>query len=256
MPGSASSGTVGKKRNDKRASKKRNRTTAAKQSTLTPATTTEGGDLDSLDPIHALSSMAAILEISDRTAKKALEIYGRAQAQKFDRGRSRLALASASLYAACRIAGSTNTLKEISKASGIEIRAVARIYRLLLNELELQVAVTDPAKCVSVVAGRAGLKDKKTTAQALKILKDRGVTPSLAGKDPMGLAATALYMASFRNGGKAEKTQKELAQTAGVTEITIRNRSNEIKSVIEEKGLIDESADNRSTQTLNDWMGT
>jgi len=108
----------------------------------------------------------------------------------------------------------------------------------LLNELDLKVTVTDPAKCVSIVADRAGLNDKKTTAQALKILKDRGVVPSLAGKDTMGLAATALYIACVRNGGKAKKTQKELAEAAGVTEITIRHRSNEIKSVIEEKGVL------------------
>ena len=232
------SGRSATRHNDKRHSKKRYRTTAAtKQSTLIPATTTDG-DLVARDPVDMLSSLATDLQISDRTEKKALEIYGRVRTQKLDRGRPSFAFAAASLYAACRIAGSTNTLKEFSKTSGIEIRAIARIYRLLLNELDLKVTLTDPATFVSIVADRAGLNDKKTTALALKILKDRGVVPSLAGKDTMGLAATALYIACVRNGGKAKKTQKELAEAAGVTEITIRNRSNEIKSVIEEKGLI------------------
>ena len=233
MIGTTSSG---RKHNEKRASKKRNQTTAAKQSTLIPATTARR-DLHSRDPVHMLSSLVDDLQIPDRTEKKALEIYGRIQAKKLDRGRSGLVMAAASLYAACRNTGGTNTLKEISKASGIEIRAVARIYRLLLNELDIKVTVTDPAKCVSIVAGRAGLKDEETTAQALKILKDRVVATSLAGKEPMGLAATALYMACVRNGGKA-KSQKELAQAAGVTGVTIRNRYKELKTVIEEKALI------------------
>ena len=128
----------------------------------------------------------------------------------------------------------------------------------MLNELDLKVTITDPATFVSIVADRAGLNDKKTTALALKILKDRGVAPALAGKEPMGLAATVLYIASVRNGGKAKKTQKKIAQAANVTEVTIRNRYKELKSVIEEKALIDESADNLkpSTQTLNNWIGS
>lgn len=251
MTGTASSGT--RRHSEKRSSKQRKQA-AARQNTLMPATTMEG-DLVARDPVHILSSLVAHLQISDQTEKKALEIYGRIQTQKLGRGRSISALAAASLYAACRNTGSTNTLKEISKASGIEIRTVARIYRLLLNELDLEVTVTDPAKCVSIVAEKAGLKDEDTTAQALKILKDRGVAPSLAGKEPMGIAATALYMACVRNGGKA-KSQKEIAQVAGVTEVTIRNRYKELKSVIEEKALINESAVNPepSTQTLNDWL--
>jgi transcription initiation factor TFIIB len=245
----ASSGT--RKHSEKRSSKQ----AAARQNTLIPATTTTEGGLVARDPVHMLSSLVDHLQTSDQTEKKALEIYGRIQTQKLVRGRSIPALAAASLYAACRNTGSTSTLKEISKASGIDIRAIARIYRLLLNELDLKVTVTDPAMCVSIVAEKAGLRDEDTTAQALKIFKDRGVAPSLAGKDPMGLAATALYMACVRN-GKAEKSQKEIAQAAGVTEVTIRNRYKELKSVIEEKALLNASAVNpeASTQTLNDWL--
>ena len=80
---------------------------------------------------------------------------------------------------------------------------------------------------------------------------DRRVALSLAGKDPMGLAATAFYMACVRNGGKAEKSQTEIAQAAGVTEVTIRNRYKELKSVIEEKALINGSAVNPEPSALN-----
>ena len=169
-----------------------------------------------------------------------MEIYGKIQAQKLDQGRSTVALAAASLYAACRNTGDTKTLKEVSKASGVKRKSVARLYRFLLNELELKVTVTDPAACVSIVSRRVGLlRDKNTTALALKILKDRGVAPSLAGKDPMGLAGAALYMACIRN-GKAKKMEKKIARAAGVTEATIIKRRNGLKSVIEERGLIDE----------------
>jgi transcription initiation factor TFIIB len=43
-----------------------------------------------------------------------------------------------------------------------------------------------------------------------------------AGKDPMGLAAAALYIACLQNTEK--ETQKDISEAAGVTEVTVRNR--------------------------------
>ena len=43
-----------------------------------------------------------------------------------------------------------------------------------------------------------------------------------AGKDPMGLAAGALYLACIENGENV--TQRAISQSANVTEVTIRNR--------------------------------
>ena len=44
-----------------------------------------------------------------------------------------------------------------------------------------------------------------------------------AGKDPMGLAAAALYLASVME-MEDGKTQSDIAEAAGVTAVTIRNR--------------------------------
>jgi transcription initiation factor TFIIIB Brf1 subunit/transcription initiation factor TFIIB len=249
----AKSGSAAKYNDKKVTSKQRKRNNltisvvaATANSTLRPPSTAVGErdsySLAGKDPVHAISSLAAELRISDLTKKKAMEIYERTRTQEFARGRSKLALAASCLYAACRndTADNTITLREVSKASGIDIKATARAYRLLLNKLGLEVTVADPLKFVSIVARRAGLKDdyEKTTAEAVKILKDANL--SLAGKNPMGLAATALYMACVRN-GKAKKMQKTLARAAGVTEVTIRNRCAELKSVIEgeENSLIE-----------------
>jgi transcription initiation factor TFIIB len=43
-----------------------------------------------------------------------------------------------------------------------------------------------------------------------------------AGKDSMGLAAAALYIACLKNTEK--ETQKDISEAAGVTEVTVRNR--------------------------------
>ena len=46
------------------------------------------------------------------------------------------------------------------------------------------------------------------------------------GKDPKGMAAAAIYVASILTG--ARRTQLEIARTARVTEVTVRNRYKEM----------------------------
>jgi len=47
-----------------------------------------------------------------------------------------------------------------------------------------------------------------------------------AGKDPAGLAAVAIYVASLLENER--RTQKGIAQVAQVTEVTVRNRYKEL----------------------------
>jgi transcription initiation factor TFIIB len=55
-------------------------------------------------------------------------------------------------------------------------------------------------------------------------LKKKEVT---AGKDPMGMAATVVYMVCSSTG--ETRTQTDIARIAGITEMTLRNRYKEIK---------------------------
>jgi transcription initiation factor TFIIB len=48
-----------------------------------------------------------------------------------------------------------------------------------------------------------------------------------AGKHPMSLAATVLYISSTRCGENI--TQARLANAAGITEVTLRNRLKDLK---------------------------
>ncbi|MGI0014149.1 MAG: transcription initiation factor IIB, partial [Nitrososphaera sp.] len=48
-----------------------------------------------------------------------------------------------------------------------------------------------------------------------------------AGKNPVGLAAAVLYLSCISNNEK--RTQKDIADAAGVTEVTVRNRFKDLK---------------------------
>jgi transcription initiation factor TFIIB len=166
------------------------------------------------------------LAVGDAVVEKAAYIYRKALEKGLVRGRSISALIASALYAACRDTGTPRTLKDIGNASNIKRKDIARCYRLLLRELSLKMPVIDPIKCVSRIASKADLSEK-TKREAAKILKTAEENKISAGKDPMGLAAAALYVACVTNG--ENKTQRDVAEAAGVTEVTIRNRYKGLK---------------------------
>lgn len=177
-------------------------------------------------------AMTEIDRLSDKLAipsaikEKAAVIYRKALDEGLVRGRSIAAIAAASLYAACRLTGTPRNLREISEASLVSRKDVARCYRLLLRELDLAMPIADPTVYLSKISEKAGLSGH-IQAKALKILNEAKRKHISAGKDPMGLAAAALYIAAYLAGEK--RTQKEIADAAGVTEVTVRNRYKTLK---------------------------
>ncbi|MGQ9469588.1 MAG: transcription initiation factor IIB [Nitrososphaerales archaeon] len=176
-----------------------------------------------------LDRLADKLNVGDAVIERAAYIYRKALERGLVRGRSISALIAAALYAACRDTETPRTLKDLSVVSNIRKKDIARCYRLLLREMEMKMPVVDPVKCVSRIASKAKLLEK-TKRRAIEILKKAEETKTSAGKDPMGLAAAALYVACVLEG--ENKTQKDIAEAAGVTEVTIRNRYKGLKSAL------------------------
>ena len=176
-----------------------------------------------------LDRLADKLSVGDNVIEKSAYIYRKALDRGLVRGRSISALIAASIYAACRDTETPRTLKDVAAISNVKKKDIARCYRLLLREMDLKMPVVDPTKCVSRIASRSGLSEK-TKRKALEILKKAMETRTSAGKDPMGLAAAALYVACVMLG--ESKTQKDVAEAAGVTEVTIRNRYKGLKTVL------------------------
>ncbi|MEM4298081.1 MAG: transcription initiation factor IIB [Nitrososphaerota archaeon] len=176
-----------------------------------------------------LDRLADKLSLSDAVIEKAAYIYRKALEKGLVRGRSISALISASLYAACRKTETPRTLKDISAVSNVKKKDIARCYRLLVRELDLKMPIVEPTKCIARIASKAGLSEK-TKRRALEILKKAEESRTSAGKDPMGLAAAALYVACVIEG--ENKTQKDVAEAAGVTEVTIRNRYKGLKAAL------------------------
>jgi transcription initiation factor TFIIB len=173
-----------------------------------------------------LERLSGNLSISRSVKEKAALIYRKALDKNLVRGRSINAVTSAALYAACRQSKTPRSLRDICEASLVDKKDVARCYRLLLQELQFAMPIAESLTYVSKIAEKNGITGR-TQGTAITILADAKRKRFAAGKDPMGLAAAALYIACLQHHEKV--TQKDIADASGVTEVTIRNRYKALK---------------------------
>ncbi|MBS7627990.1 hypothetical protein KEJ36_04180, partial [Candidatus Bathyarchaeota archaeon] len=168
-----------------------------------------------------LSKMSTSLNIPRHILETASVIYRRALKLHLIRGRSIQGMVAAAIYMACRQCGVARTLDEISRVSLLSKKEIGRSYRFMVKELGEFVPPITPLHYVSRFSNQLGIQGKteRLAAHIIKIATEMGLT---SGRGPTGIAAAALYVASILNGGRL--TQRELAEVANVTEVTVRNR--------------------------------
>ena len=167
------------------------------------------------------------LGMSDAMIDKTAYIYRKALGKGLVRGRSTSAILAAAIYIACREMGAVRSLKDVGEITDVKRKVISRSYRILIQQLEMIIPVIDPTKCIAMIANKAKLSEK-SKRMAIDTMTDLTNTEASAGKRPMGLAATILYLSCLRN--EEAVTQKDIAEAAGVTEVTIRNRIKDLKS--------------------------
>jgi transcription initiation factor TFIIB len=180
------------------------------------------------EALSELSKLKDKIKISPNIMEKAAYIYRKGLEKKLVRGRSISGMIAASLYAACREAETPRTLNDIASAANVKRKDIARCYRLLYRELDLKMPVVDSIQCIARISNNLEMSEK-TKRFAIKVLQKAQENEESAGKSPMGLAATALYLACTQTG--VQITQRDLAEAAGVTEVTIRNRYKGLKHI-------------------------
>ncbi len=175
--------------------------------------------------LSELDRMASGLSLPRTVRETAAMIYRKAALKKLVRGRSIDGIAAASLYAACRQCHVPRTLDEISKVTPISRKEIGRNYRYVARELELKLMPTTPRDYISRFISELKLS-ADVQAKTLDIIREATNKELTSGRGPTGIAAASLYIASVLCGER--RTQREVADVAGVTEVTIRNRYKEL----------------------------
>jgi transcription initiation factor TFIIB len=158
---------------------------------------------------------------------KSIFIYRKALKEDLIRGRTISDFVAASIYTACRESKIPRSLADVSKASGRSVKDVSRTYRLLVRSLKLRMPIDTPMKFIPKLASALNIdiETERITIDRLQKARERKL---LIGKDPRSMATAALYMACKTN--KRKMTQKRLADAAGISTVSLRNRLRELET--------------------------
>ncbi len=172
-----------------------------------------------------LKRISSNLNLPDHIKEEAMRLYREAFKLKLLRGRSINGMVAASIYYSCRKKGFPRTLQEILDETAEPAKDVRRCYRVLIRELHLKVPNTDPLSLVPkfITELDLNLEIEELVRKILNAYKKRIPT---SGKDPKGIVAGAFYLACKIR--KKDFTQKQIADTIGVTEVTLRSRYKEL----------------------------
>jgi transcription initiation factor TFIIB len=177
-----------------------------------------------------IDRMASALGLPENVRETASVIYRRALEDDLLPGRSIEGVATSSLYAAARQLGVPRTIDEMARVSRVEEEEFKRTYRYVVRELNLEVAPADPVSYVTRFASELDLSDEaeRLAREMLDAAKDRAVH---SGKNPVGLAAAAVYAAPLLT--NEQVTQRQVSEVADISEVTIRNRYRELLEAYE-----------------------
>lgn len=176
-----------------------------------------------------LDRLISVLGLSNSVKEDAATLYRKALLKDLIRGRSIDAFVAASIYATCRLLDIPRPLKTVCDLSKRNHKEVSMTYRLLLRELNLKPPLDDALKYVSKLAHSLDIS-RPTERLGITILEEAKSKHALVGKDPRGVAAAALYLASELNGEKI--VQRNVAKAADTTEVTLRNRYRGLKKAL------------------------
>ncbi len=199
--------------------------------------------------LNTLQKLGEKLYVPKHVLERAAEIYRQALNRDLVRGRAINSIVAASLYLALREMGTPRTQKQMAKVAGIDKKELGRCYRLLIKTLNIKPPVIDPMVYIETISKEANFPPE-VEVYARKIIKLAKEMKITAGKDPVGLAAAAVYYAALIKGQKV--TQRDIANAADITEVTVRNRCKallndfKVKDYKELKKLVDQYVEETS----------
>jgi len=173
-----------------------------------------------------ISRLGSQMGLKKGVKELAATLYRKLVVKKLVRSRSIDALAAAAIYAAIRLRKLPRSLKEISKHTHFDWKVIGRHYRLLVRKLHLRMPVPNPMNYVPKLLIKLDLPGEMQEDVLDVLQKAKNHNGLTTGRDPRGLAAGAIYIASILTENRV--TQREIAFAAGVTEVTVRNRYKEI----------------------------
>jgi transcription initiation factor TFIIB len=182
--------------------------------------------------LFEIDRMAGALGLAEPIEEQACVLFRSAHDAGLLPGRSIEAVATASLYAACRCSETARLLDEFVRVSRVDESSVSNAYDVLNRELGLPTPPPAPElylpRLVSELDFDAVIE--RRARAVLDVAAEHGIDN---GRNPAGVAAAALLVAAREVGCGRRVIQADFADAAAVSPVTLRNRRDELLAVQE-----------------------
>jgi len=177
---------------------------------------------------NALSSlrvMASALKAPERVEREAARIYREAAERGLTRARSSETIVMASLYLACRVNDIPKTLKEFNDTFNVDKKIIGKAYKLVARELKIKLIPSSSLDFLGRFASALNLS-AKTQSKAAEFVQKAEKKELVSGCNPTSTAAASLYISALIN--KEKRTQKQVSDISGISEVTLRAKVKEL----------------------------
>ena len=172
-----------------------------------------------------LDAISSKLGLPESVVEETAYLFRKIAARKILAGRSTSAMLCATIYITCRITDTPRTLQDVVEAGNIKKKVLQRTYRFLAKELDLSPEAYSPSEFVARISKGLTLS-QKTQRLAFKILDLCAKKQVSTSKNPMAMAAAAVYLASTITIERV--SQLKISKISGISAVTIRERKKEI----------------------------
>ncbi len=176
-----------------------------------------------------LSDFSLKLNLSDDIKNLALLVVMRYVNKKGARPKNLRGVVAASIYVALRLRGNLRPLDVISRRVSVKKKTIIKYFKEIRELLRLKLEPPRPERYIRNFGKELRLSNECITL-AMKLLQKLRSKKVSLGHEPKGIAAAVLYLAAELSGETRGK--KEVADIASVTELTIRKKYNQIKSIL------------------------
>ena len=171
------------------------------------------------------------LGLAWQVAERSAYFYRKALQKSLIKGRSISGFVAASIYLACKERMIPRTIDEICRAAGVDRPFATHCYKILIGEMHIEPPVTDPFRNITKISAKAGIEER-VSRRAREILSSVASHTAIMGKNPVVLAAAALYLATVEH--KLNVTKSVIADAAEVSTISLRKRLADITRALED----------------------
>lgn len=165
-----------------------------------------------------LEDTADRLGLGIEERERSAEIYAEAAIARATDGRLGALVVSAAIVHAMRDLHLPVPVHHVSDAADVEERSLRKLVKTLPNEIGFEPRICRPIEYLPYFGKQLEL-DSAVFERSEELISKAEAAMLLSGRNPLGIAAAAVYRASGR-----AVTQRTVADVAGVTEETIRVR--------------------------------